>query len=161
MPPHIQRRRAHALTRWVRGVDYSGEAKPLKGLRILVVEDDSGNREVLTELLHLYGADSESCPNADEALQRIADAPAAQCPDLLVCDLCMPEVSGHELVRQIRELPAERGGDLPALAISGHEEELAQACASGFQRALAKPLDWTELLRAIEGLARPRAPVEH
>ena len=66
----------------------------------------------------------------------------------------MPEVDGYTLIRQIRALPQERGGQIPAIALTGYAEESdrQQAVTAGFQRHVTKPVKLDELTEAIASL---------
>ena len=87
-----------------------------KGVRILVVEDDNDSREVLQLFLEQVGALVESVPSAKDAMS-VFKRPPASLPDIIISDLAMPEEDGYSLIARIRQLPAERGGKIPALAL--------------------------------------------
>ncbi|HEY0784203.1 MAG TPA: ATP-binding protein [Thermoanaerobaculia bacterium] len=129
--------------------------RELSGLRVLVVEDDLSSREMLTLLLEGYGAEVTATASAAEAFAALAGA----LPDVLVCDIGMPGESGYDLMRRIRALPAERGGDVPALAFTAFasEGDRQAALAAGFHAPLAKPSEPASLRSAIAALARGRA----
>nr|MDP9122708.1 response regulator [Acidobacteriota bacterium] len=82
-------------------------------------------------------------------------------PDLLISDIQMPEADGYDLIRQVRERQAARGGEVPALALTAYarSEDRLRAIRAGFQAHLAKPIDLAELVAVIAGLtgraARP------
>jgi CheY-like chemotaxis protein len=82
----------------------------------------------------------------------IADDP----PDVLISDIGMPQADGFELIRSIRALPAARGGQMPALALTAfaRSEDREQALMAGYQCHLAKPVQPTELAALIARLAR-------
>jgi CheY-like chemotaxis protein len=77
-------------------------------------------------------------------------------PDALVSDIGLPTEDGYALIRQVRTWETERGGFLPALALTGyvHEEERARVLAAGFQMQLAKPVDLAALMAAIVALTQ-------
>ena len=81
------------------------------GIHILVVEDDPGTREALTEMLSLSGAEVRSAESAATAMALFEQST----PELLVCDIAMPDEDGYSL-RRIRALGPEHGGDVPASA---------------------------------------------
>jgi CheY-like chemotaxis protein len=72
-------------------------------------------------------------------------------PDVLVSDLGMPGADGYELIRQVRMLPPDAGGTLPALAVSAYarESDLRKALAAGFRVHLAKPVAASELVHEV------------
>jgi CheY-like chemotaxis protein len=120
------------------------------GIRVLVVEDEPDGRELLCEALRAGGAEVAEAACAAEALQRID----AFLPDVLVSDLGMPVEDGYSLLRRLRERPPERGGTLPAIAVSAYarEEDRIRASAAGFQVHLAKPFKPSELVSAVARL---------
>ena len=90
-----------------------------------------------------------SALDADQAMQSLRSM-----PDLLISDLAMPRIDGYELIRNIRALPPERGGMIPAIALSAWvaTEAQHQAIESGFQIFLSKPYDPNELLGLVSRL---------
>jgi signal transduction histidine kinase/CheY-like chemotaxis protein len=124
----------------------------LSGLRILVVEDDTDTRQLLTVLLESHGAHVSNAASAKEALQTFGLSK----PDVLLCDIGLPGENGYTLLRQIRALGAEKGGNVPALALTAYArpEDRQQALAAGFQMHLSKPIDPSLLTRAIEHVVR-------
>lgn len=122
----------------------------LKGVHVLLVEDDDDSRELLQTILEYCGAlvtAVASAPDAMSTLERVK-------LDVLLSDLSMPRHDGYWLIRQVRALPAERGGTMPAIAITalGHHD-VDRSLSAGFQAHLRKPVDPWELARTISGLA--------
>ncbi|QYO68611.1 response regulator [Leptolyngbya sp. 7M] len=80
-------------------------------------------------------------------------------PDLLLSDIGMPDVDGYMLVRQIRTLPPEQGGTIPAIALTAYAGEIdyQQAMAAGFHQHISKPLEPTKLVEAIAHLVGPKS----
>jgi signal transduction histidine kinase len=130
-------------------------ARTLAGVSALVVDDDRDARELLATILRAAGADVTAVGSAPEALTTFTDAR----PDVLVADIAMPGEDGRSLIRRVRALPPERGGAVPALALTAYArgEDLEQSLAAGFHSHLTKPLDPDELIREIARLVR-RAP---
>ena len=123
----------------------------LSGLRILVVEDERGVRLLLRRLLEAAGASVVVATSPDEALAEFDRQP----PDVLVSDIRMPGGDGYQLIRRVRERPADRGGRIPAVAVSGSvsAEDIAKILAAGFQKFIRKPFGVAEMREAIRTLA--------
>jgi two-component system CheB/CheR fusion protein len=123
----------------------------LAGLSVLVVEDDADSRESLVKILEQYGARGTGAASAREAMQALELA----VPDVLVSDIGMAGEDGYDLIRQVRTLPAERIGRLPALAVTayGEERDRLKAIAAGFQAHVAKPVAPRELVIEVARLA--------
>jgi len=123
----------------------------LAGLGLLVVEDDADSREALVRVLEQYGARAKSAATAAEAIQ----AMDVTVPDVLVSDIGMAGEDGYDLIRKVRRLPAERGGRLPALAVTafGEEGDRLKATTAGFQAHVTKPVAPGELVTEIARLA--------
>jgi CheY-like chemotaxis protein len=126
------------------------EGKPvLAGLRVLAVDDNFDSRELLVTILMVYGAQAIAVASAQEVLATIVEWQ----PNLLISDLQMPEYDGCSLIQQIRSLPPEQGGQIPAIALSGSVHEKRElAIAAGFQRFLLKPIEPEHLIEVITEL---------
>jgi CheY-like chemotaxis protein len=131
----------------------ASQLAPLTGLRILVVDDDDPTREFFAFLLGLHGAIVTTVASASEAIAKIG----VFRPDVLLSDIGMPDMDGYMLLRQVRALPAEQGGTVPAIALTAYAGEIdyQQAMAAGFQRHIAKPIEPEALIRAISDLTSP------
>ena len=123
----------------------------LSGLRVLVVDDEADVRELLTTVIEESGAKVIAVESTGEALKVIEQSQ----PDVLISDIGMPLEDGYTLIRKVRAIEAERGGLLPAVALTAHVREVdsQQAIESGFQMHLSKPVDPTELVVAVANLA--------
>jgi PAS domain S-box-containing protein len=134
-------------------------AKPLfpalNGVRVLMVDDDSGTREVTEAVLRSAGANVWAASSAPEA--RIALT--LHRPDVLVADVGMPLEDGYSLIRSVRALPAAGGGSIPAIALTAlaGSEDRRRALDAGFQVHLAKPIEPRSLIVAILELTAARA----
>ncbi|MBD2505720.1 PAS domain-containing protein [Nostoc muscorum FACHB-395] len=124
----------------------------LTGIRVLTVDDDPDARELLTVLLTEYGATVLTVASAAEVLANLESFQ----PDVLVSDIGMPEVDGYSLIQQIRTLSPEKGGKIPAIALTAYArvDDYQQAITSGYQRHVTKPLDPEELVQAVVALAQ-------
>jgi CheY-like chemotaxis protein len=116
---------------------------------VLVVDDDDGVREAIRDYLIDCGADVVSVRSARAAMLMLAEAR----PDVLISDISMPEHDGFWLIRAVRDLPAERGGDVPAIAMSGLVGSSEALLAAGFTEVRGKPPDMAELAQLVAGLA--------
>ncbi|NJL35545.1 MAG: PAS domain S-box protein [Leptolyngbyaceae cyanobacterium SM1_4_3] len=119
----------------------------LTGIRVLAVDDDPDARELLTALLVQYGATVVTTTSAAEVIAALESFQ----PDVLVSDIGMPEVDGYTLIQQIRALPSEKGGQIPAIALTAYarEEDQQRITTSGYQWHVAKPLELEQLIRAV------------
>ena len=122
------------------------------GRRVLVVEDDQDARDVVNACLERAGFEVRVAESAAEALKSVD----TWRPDIIVSDISMPEVDGYEFIRQLRALPDEQGGRVPALALTAYArlEDAARAMSSGYQGHIAKPINPNELVAAIRNLLK-------
>jgi two-component system CheB/CheR fusion protein len=123
------------------------ECRQLDGLSVLVVDDDPDVRDALAGVLERCGASVRAAAAVGEAMNALREA----VPDVLVSDLGMPGDDGYELMRQVRMLPSDAGGALPALAVSAYarESDRRKALAAGFRVHLAKPVAPAELVDQV------------
>jgi signal transduction histidine kinase/ActR/RegA family two-component response regulator len=122
----------------------------LKGMRVLVVDDEPDALELIRIVLEQRGAGVVTAASADAAFGALV----AERPDVLVCDIGMPGEDGYGLIRRVRALGAERGGDTPAIALTAYaaDSDRIQALDAGFQLHVAKPIDPESLVRVIAGM---------
>lgn len=113
--------------------------------RILLVEDHADTAQQLKRLLNRAGHEVTCAVSLEEARKRAAEAPF----DLVLSDLGLPDGSGHDLMRELGPLYG-----FPGIALSGYgmEEDVKESLTAGFARHLTKPVNWTELKVAIQGL---------
>ncbi len=123
----------------------------LDGVRVLVVDDEADARTLFCRILSDRGAKVELVSSAPAALRAIEGAAF----DVLVSDIGMPKEDGYQLIQQVRALPAERGGGIPALALTAYarNEDQAKALDAGFDQHLTKPVDAAELISHVAALA--------
>lgn len=130
----------------------SADLQQLKGIHVLVVDDDADMRDLLSFVLQEHDAEITVVASAIEALQILFRAK----PDILLCDIGMPDMDGYMLMRQVRAMPPERGGNILAIALTAYaaEYDQRQALAAGFQLHLAKPIAPDRLVKAIGELMK-------
>lgn len=125
---------------------------PLRGLRILAVDDDDDSRRLVQTVLERAGAQVITAASADEAMA-VFDR---EVPDVVLSDIGMPGADGVELIRRIRALSPERGGKVPAAALTAYARasERTRVLTAGYLMHLAKPVEPDELLAVVASLAR-------
>ena len=111
-----------------------------------MVDDDPVMRRLISVILESQDYQIQLAPSVANALEAIAQ----QRPDVVCCDLMMPEVSGLDFLEQIRESPELAGTPVIAVSATGEEEMIHQARALGAFAHLAKPFSKTALLALIE-----------
>ena len=129
----------------------------LKGIRVLLVEDDKDSRDMLQIMFEQQGVEITAVDSAAAALSAIKQIQ----PDVLVSDVGLPGEDGYELISKIRQLPPEQGGAIPAVALTGYAslQDRARAFDVGYQEHLAKPVDIDKLLELVKKLViRDKSP---
>lgn len=121
------------------------------GIRVLVVEDDEDTRELVCEVLRKAGCAVTAAANVSDAMAEFTAAP----PDILLSDIGLPGEDGHDLIRKVRALPAERGGRVPAAAITAYTraEDRWKALGAGYMLHVPKPVDPNELVMVVSALS--------
>jgi PAS domain S-box-containing protein len=134
----------------------STEGLSLKGIDILVVDDQDEARELLRTVLEHSGARVACAASAREALNAVR----SRRPDVVISDIEMPEESGYDLLRQLRALPSSEGVDLPVLALTAYAtaHDRVKVLQAGFQMHLAKPVEPAELITVVANLTRRNEP---
>ncbi|HEY0323919.1 MAG TPA: PAS domain S-box protein [Pyrinomonadaceae bacterium] len=123
---------------------------PLKGVRILVVDDEEDTRHLLATILGECEALVETAANVGQAIEAVR----LKRPDLLISDIGMPDEDGYGLVQRLRAEDDPELKELPAVALTAYagEDDRARSLAAGFQIHLAKPVDPEALIAAVEQL---------
>ena len=148
--------RGHALGI---GAALAGVAqRELEGLKVLIIDDDWESLDVMSEILRVHGAEVRSVQRASEVIAALAEFR----PDVLLCDIAMPDEDGYSLIRRIRALPLEAGGQVPAVAVTAMVTlgDRNRAIAAGFQLHVTKPALVAALCDAVRrahGLPVPHA----
>ena len=122
----------------------------LDGLKVLVVDDEANTRELLSVVLTRCGAVVDTAGTVVEALSSIERSK----PDILISDIGMPGEDGYELIRKVRALAAEKGGKVPAVALTAYArtEDRLRVLRSGYQMHIPKPVELTELVAIVANL---------
>ena len=127
----------------------------LQGVQVMLVDDDEFARELVTLMLEQEGAQVTSAASVKEALHILSLLLPHALPHVLVSDISMPDEDGYSLIRQIRELPPERGGNLRAVALTafGRPEDRVRVMTAGFHTHITKPVEQEELIAVVAALA--------
>ncbi|MBD2169184.1 response regulator [Calothrix membranacea FACHB-236] len=122
----------------------------LAGIRVLIVDDEADSREFISTVLQQVQAEVQAAASAQEALQLIAQWQ----PDVIVSDIGMPQEDGYSLIRKVRSLPPEQGGNIPAAALTAYAraEDRMRAIQEGYQLHLPKPIEPAELATVVASL---------
>lgn len=123
----------------------------LDGLRVLLVDDEPEARQIISTVITRTGAEVSACKSAHEALAKLSEWK----PDVILSDIAMPEEDGYSFIRKVRSLPREKGGDIPAAALTAYARDIdrRQALAAGYQMHIAKPIGASQLITMIARLA--------
>jgi CheY-like chemotaxis protein len=127
-----------------------------KHLRVLVVEDNRDSAESLTRLLELCGYAVTIAQTAKEGL----DAAKSIRPDVVLCDIGLPDSDGFSLARALRKNPETSSARLIAVTAYGKDEDKEQSRKAGFVMHLLKPVSPGTLLWVLEDMPRPASASE-
>ncbi|HSN68370.1 MAG TPA: ATP-binding protein, partial [Thermoanaerobaculia bacterium] len=124
--------------------------RALDGVRLLLIEDDDASRDVLRRMLERAGAIVSVSASAEEGLDRYR----LELPDVLISDIAMPGMDGHQLIRALRSTGAPR---TPAIALTSYARpsDREDALASGFDAYVAKPVEFEQLVAAVRDAIGP------
>jgi PAS domain S-box-containing protein len=123
---------------------------PLKGTKVLVVDDDADARSLLRFILKRAGADVSVASSAAEGSRRLKE----ERPHVLVADIEMPGEDGYSLISNVRNLPPAEGGTTPAAALTAYAStrDRSRALETGFQAHVPKPVLPSELIAIVAAL---------
>lgn len=126
----------------------------LAGVSILVADDDVDSAELLELLLVSQGAKVRLAADGAQTLAALAQ----HRPSVLLLDITLPDISGYELLAQVRSISGPEA--LPAVAITGHASasDRARALAASFSAHVVKPIDTGALVKLLAELVAPSAP---
>jgi CheY-like chemotaxis protein len=124
----------------------------LAGVHVLIIDDDAEARDLLRTVLRYCGALVSIAASAGEGLETLRRV----LPDIIVCDIAMPEHDGYWFVRSLRALSPEGGSGLPVIAITAHGAAHGpdRTLPAGFQAHIRKPVDPWELCRVVAAMTR-------
>ena len=127
------------------------DLKLLSGLKVLIVDDEPKALDITKRMLSFYDAQVIVCLSAAEGLKQLQ----AHRLDVIVSDIIMPEVDGYQFIQAVRNLPMDKGKDIPAVALSvlGEGSGHAKAINAGFQKYLCKPVRFLALIGMVAGVA--------
>jgi signal transduction histidine kinase/ActR/RegA family two-component response regulator len=140
-------------------VHMNPRAPSLRGVTVLVVDDDVHTLDFVRTTLEQYGAIVITASSAKEAKARFTREP----PDVFVSDLVMPEEDGLQLIRELRQIDRAAGRMTPAAALTAlaRTDDRKRALTAGYQMHVAKPVDPWELVSTVERLAQPHRAGTH
>jgi len=144
--------------RAISGIEqFSAPTTLLKGIKVLVVDDEPDARALVKRLLEDCQATVITASSAAEAIEFLKTEPAS----ILVSDIGMPEEDGYALIRKVRALDKQRGITTPALALTAYarSEDRMQAIRNGYQMHIAKPVEPAELTTVVAALAGRAAQI--
>ena len=124
----------------------------LRGLRVLVVDDELDTLEIVSLLLRRYGAVVRTSLSSGDALEVFKEWK----PNVLISDLGMPEEDGYTLISKVRALPSDAGGETPALALTAYarEEDQLRTRSAGYEMHVKKPVEPYTLAEAVARLGK-------
>ena len=127
----------------------------LDGVRVLVVESQPQVLDLVAAALEQCGARVTAVGSAAEGLAVVKREP----PDALVSSLSLPDKDGYWLIREVRNLPPDQGGDVPAAAFTGWTtvEDRRSALRAGFQVHLSKPADLHALAETVAFMSQKQS----
>jgi CheY-like chemotaxis protein len=146
LPAAAQAAEPAAATAAIQSVPPPGRHDALRGRRVLVVDDDPRNAFVLTDVLELHGMTVVQAADGKRAIAELA----AGGFDIVLMDVMMPEMDGHETTRAIRQMPGQ--ADLPVIAVTARamQGDRDKALDAGATDYVAKPIDVEELMDCME-----------
>ena len=126
--------------------------RDLSGVHVLVVDDHGDSRDLIRAVLETCGAEVDTAGDVDEAMTAFTH----RVPNVLISDIGMPGQDGYALIQKVRRLPANRGGGVPAAALSAYArtEDRRRALNAGYSMHLAKPIEPGELIDVVASLTR-------
>ncbi len=133
------------------GSDRYSSLPSLKHVKVLVIEDESDNRDVLAAVLLRCEAEVATAITAAEVVEKVR----TWRPDVILSDIILPRADGCELLQNVRTLPDDQGGRTPAIALTvhGRPDERLRAAKAGFAIFRQKPIEPADLAFDVARLA--------
>lgn len=124
----------------------------LSGLHVLLVENDTSTRDYISTVLRQDGAQVTSVASASLALLALEQSQ----PDILISDLGMQQEDGYTLIRKVRNLEPDKGGQILAIALTAYvtEQDCTKTIEAGFQMYVSKPVEPAKLIHSVAKLAQ-------
>jgi two-component system OmpR family response regulator len=134
--------------------DEVDEPVDIRGLRVLVVDDDPDARELLEVILTGAGASVQSAESVSRAFELLVSMQ----PQIIISDIDMPDENGYSFLRNLRSVLDEDGGKTPAIALTGHTQpdDRVRALKAGFNLHLSKPTTADEVLHAVRAVVQSK-----
>jgi CheY-like chemotaxis protein len=126
---------------------FDAHAARLRGLPILLVEDDPDARALVSHILREWGVVVTTASTGQEALEIFHNCR----PKVLISDIGLPEMDGYELIQRVRAWASSEGGTIPAIALTAFAglEDRTRALRAGYQAHVPKPIDSEELIAVL------------
>lgn len=125
--------------------------------RILIIEDDSASRELVTYLLDAAGYDTLEAEDGSAGLRLALEAN----PDLIICDLQMPVMNGYEVIRHLHAHPVWRRVPMIAVTAFSMEGDRETALSAGFDEHITKPITPETFVEQVEAFLPPELRARH
>jgi PAS domain S-box-containing protein len=132
----------------------------IEGVRVLVADDQDDARVKLADFLRKCGAVVVAVSSGIAALSILADPLSGERPDVLICDIALPDEDGYAVLKRLRMLETTAGTKMseriPAIAITAKasQDDWWRARSAGFDKYLSKPVEPSELVTLIAGLLK-------
>ena len=127
------------------------------GIRILVIEDNPANLELMTYLLTAFGHTTTAARDGEEGVT----AAVACIPDIILCDLAMPGLDGFGVARRLKAEPALRAVPLIAVTASAMVGDREKVIATGFDGYISKPIVPETFVEEVEAFLRTHGDDPH
>jgi DNA-binding response OmpR family regulator len=135
--------------------DFLGIKKKADKTKILVVDDEPNIVQTLQDRLEMNEYQVITAGNGREGLEKVEQ----EKPDVILLDVIMPIMDGHEMLEMLRKQPGGRDVSVIMLTARSQTQDIARANACGIDDYIVKPFDLSELLEKIESVVEHRKSV--